>query len=344
MTNFGTKSFFSEFINELEFEISVRNKVEYYTLHYVGCSRKNPLKTIECEIGRTLTDFIYDKNFDVFTSLLVLDSENYVRQIKAEPDKLEHWSPFINLAREIYYDKQVHPYYYFILKSIVNAYKNGFRNPNGVYFPDDYFSIIGKSFVALRDKIMDYMLSFDKNETGQAMDVYHYSHRSGLTKHYLNVRYEVVLTRAKNRTLQQVMCPETLDDIWCYIISNCILSNLRFKRCENCMRYFATTPMSKSRYCDYAYSSDGRSCRQIMPKIDIQLKAEKEPAHWLFNRAYKTMYFRVSSGKLSKELYKEWSKEARAKRDECLAGKIKPEEYSEWLCDNGLNIDYLKDI
>jgi hypothetical protein len=46
---------------------------------------------------------------------------------------------------------------------------------------------------------------------------------------------------------------------------------------------------------------------------------------------------------MRKEAYKEWSKLAREKRNECSKGMMTPEEYSAWLCDNGLFIDYLKE-
>ena len=89
--------------------------------------------------------------------------------------------------------------------------------------------------------------------------------------------------------------------------------------------------------------SKGKSCRQLMPKLNFNSKAEKDPAVWLYNRAYKTMYSRVSTGVMKKDMFQEWAKRARQQRDACSRGDILPETYSAWLCDNGLFIDYLKE-
>ena len=80
-----------------------------------------------------------------------------------------------------------------------------------------------------------------------------------------------------------------------------------------------------------------------MPKLNFNSKGEKDPAVWLYNRAYKTMYSRVGAGTFPKESFKEWAKRARTQRDACSRGEITPEIYSAWLSDNGLMIDYLKD-
>ena len=109
------------------------------------------------------------------------------------------------------------------------------------------------------------------------------------------------------------------------------------------MRYFVTTSQSNARFCEHRSEETGRTCRQLMPKVHLLEKSKQDPAEWLYNRAYKTMYSRVTSGAISKGMYKEWSKAARAKRNECSKGLLTPEEYSSWLCDNGLFIDYLKE-
>ena len=65
--------------------------------------------------------------------------------------------------------------------------------------------------------------------------------------------------------------------------------------------------------------------------MTFRKKHKATPAEKVFNRAYKTFYSRMSAGKLSKELFKEWSKDARQKRDECISGKITIEDFERWI-------------
>ena len=335
--------FLDRFTGKLKFVVYIEDRTEVYALSYEDSQEHELVMLGKAELGKVFPSFVYDHKFEVLTDLLIIDSEEYVKQIKAEPCNIKHWEPFINVAKDICRTKDVHPFYFSLLQSIVNAYKSRFHDSNGFLLPDDYFVRLGESYVELRNKCLEHMELFDTSRKEQDVDVRGYVQRSRLLEHSLVLGYKFDADK-DNATVKFVLHPKTPEDIWAFLLPKYIDANLKFKRCENCMRYFSTSMVNRSKYCDHFDPKLGRSCRQQMPKVKIQMKTESDPAHWLYNRAYKTMYFRVSSGKMSKELYKAWSKEARAKRDECSAGKISPEDYSAWLCDNGLHIDYLKGI
>ena len=212
---------------------------------------------------------------------------------------------------------------------------------------DKYFKHIGLSYVSLKEKLTELIRLFDKNENTQAVVKYIFEMDRGFLKHSLNVSSEFVETNSDQAQteiqLQTIVYPQAPEDFFYCLAPKFLESNLRFKRCENCMRYFVTTSQSNARFCEHSSEVSRRTCRQLMSKVHLMEKSKQDPAEWLYNRAYKTMYSRVTSGAISKGMYKEWSKAARAKRNECTKGLLTPEEYSSWLCDNGLFIDYLKE-
>ena len=117
----------------------------------------------------------------------------------------------------------------------------------------------------------------------------------------------------------------------------------RFKQCDHCKRFFATTGQGNPRFCNRLIEGANKTCRQMMPKVQFEIEVERTPAKWLYNRAYRTMYSRIFSGAITKDMFKNWMERARSKRDACLAGELSAEEYSAWLYNSELGIDYLKE-
>lgn len=346
-TDLSIKSFFDVFKTTLQTKVYTENKVEHFLITYQNEVIPSPLKFCEFGFGKSAVNFLYDKNFDLFTQLLLEDSESIVKQIKSNPERNETWLPFFNLAYEILNNNQIHPYYFPLLEAIVNAYKRNMRNALGESLGDDYFKQIGQSYVVLKKNLTKLMGIFDTEQTAQAVIKRISETEPHFFLHTLMGSTEFITTDPKQENtthqLHAILYPQVPEDFFYYLAPTFLESNLRIKRCENCMRYFVITNQSNARFCEHIYEESGRTCRQLMPKINLMVKSKQDPAEWLYNRAYKTMYSRVTSGTITKDAYKAWSKAARAKRSECSKGLLTPEEYSSWLCDNGLFIDYLKE-
>lgn len=341
------KSFFDSFESELDVKVYVIDKTEYFSLVYRDQPIENSLRTIKLNLGESMVNFLYDASFNVITSFLTENSEPIMKSIKEAPEKDASWRPWYNYADEICQNKNIHPYYLLLLKEIVNLYKFVEREKKTDTLRDDHFKTIGYSFVSTHNKITSLLGLFE-----QKKDMYKVV-QSALDTGILDVHSSLIMrteTMSKNSETSKipvkflsVVSAQMPVDFWYYLTPKYLETNLWYKRCENCKRYFVTTQQSNARFCEHILVGSDKSCRQLMPKINLKLKAQENPADWLFNRAYKTMYSRVSSGNISKAAYKEWSKEARAKRNECTKGLMTPEEYSTWLCDSGLFIDYFKD-
>jgi hypothetical protein len=57
----------------------------------------------------------------------------------------------------------------------------------------------------------------------------------------------------------------------------------------------------------------------------------ENPVIRAYTKAYKTHNARVRYGMMTKEEFLSWSKAARWRRDECIAGKMSPEDFQAWL-------------
>lgn len=182
-----------------------------------------------------------------------------------------------------------------MLEVIVNAYKRKLHDQNGQLLPDDYLVKIAQSYVTLKNKFYELISLYDQNETSQSVFGRISENEDFFPKHLLTMCAEFILTEDKEKKLQPVLYPEMPEDIWFYLVPQYLESNLRYKRCENCMRFFVTTSQSNARFCEHLIEGRGRTCRRLMPKVNLLSKSEKDPAEWLFNRAYKTMYSRVTA-------------------------------------------------
>ncbi len=137
--------------------------------------------------------------------------------------------------------------------------------------------------------------------------------------------------RGIETALAEVLYPETVTDLYCYLKSIYLRREVRFKPCKHCGRYFVITGNGGAEYCNRLIPGSSRTCRQIGAVRIYQCRQLENPAVKLFTKSYKTHNARVRYGTLTHEQFAEWSKEARAKRDECVSGKLSLEDLREWL-------------
>lgn len=339
-------SFLKSFTSVLAIKAFIRGKYEHYALVSADDSSGSPYISCEHEMGTSAVDFMYDSLYEMVVGFLA-ETEVIVSNIKRD-DREADWGYFERLARYLYYSENMHPFYYPLFVEIINAYKRNMCDAEGKELRNDHFAKIGEELSNIKKRISDLLNAHDKLEDNSTVIDCYRENAFPVPLLITNIQAELLPTKAmsvekESYELVMVLVPQKLEEIWNYLLSVYVSSGIRFKRCENCKRFFATNGRGNPKFCERIIEGKDKSCRQLMPKLNFLSKAEKDPAVWLYNRAYKTMYSRVTVGAMRKELFKEWSKEARAKRDECSRGDISPEQYSEWLCNNGLFIDYLKE-
>lgn len=312
---------------------------EHDEIFFVSSSDKEghaPFEVGVFELGQSMIDFLYDPAYERVVGAL-LGSADYVTRILDAPDDVDRWAPFYHLLQAT----QGQFFYFYLVQEIVTAYKNKMCRPDGTPYPTDYFCEIGRSYQCLRARVQDVLgACFEETAKNGATAIERYIEKfTKDTLSYADVSGELIPAKPYKEEepmtykMVEVLHPKMPEDIGNFLFFQYLKENILLKRCENCQKYFVATGRSNVKYCDRVVNEKGKTCRQIIPAITFRENKKYSPAEKVFNRAYKTLYSRMSVGKLSKELFKEWSKEARQKRDDCTAGKITLEDFERWLVD-----------
>lgn len=101
------------------------------------------------------------------------------------------------------------------------------------------------------------------------------------------------------------------------------------RKCKNCGKYFVVTNR-KTAYCDRTNES-GQLCSAVGSRLSFQKKMANEEELKMYNRAYKTHFARVKSGKMTKAELNEWCAEAKGKLAQVRAGKLDIPTFQTWL-------------
>jgi len=129
----------------------------------------------------------------------------------------------------------------------------------------------------------------------------------------------------------EVLRPKNVHEIVEFFLRACVKREQRFRVCKNCGKYFALTGYTNTEYCDRLNGDTGKTCKEIGALNTWQKKRTENPVVNAYSKAYKKRFAWIKYHKTTKEAFYEWSEQARALRDKCLAGKISLEEYRAWL-------------
>jgi len=130
-----------------------------------------------------------------------------------------------------------------------------------------------------------------------------------------------------------VLRPGRVQDLVSFFLSEIIRREVTFKTCRCCGRYFPSYVHGNAEYCERIFQ-DGKTCKEIGAVSMFRARLEEYPAMQMYQRAYKTRFARIKAKRMTKEQFVVWGEEARRYRDEVLAGKMKLEEFEQWLKEN----------
>ena len=146
-----------------------------------------------------------------------------------------------------------------------------------------------------------------------------------------NYSVEKLREQGIKTALREVLYPNTVRDLYNYLKGYCLRLPLPIHKCKNCGRYFVVTGNITQDYCTRLMEGSEKTCRQMGAVVQYQSRQMKNPATKEFTRSYKAHNARVRYGTMTKAEFTAWSKEARAKRADCIAGKLPLEEFVVWL-------------
>ena len=142
---------------------------------------------------------------------------------------------------------------------------------------------------------------------------------------------EILRERGIKTALREVLYPNTVRDLYNYLKAYCLRLPLAIHKCKNCGRYFVVTGNITQDYCTRLMEGSEKTCRQMGAVVQYQSRQMKNPTTREFTRSYKAHNARVRYGTMTKAEFTAWSKEARAKRADCVAGKLPLEDFVAWL-------------
>ena len=116
-----------------------------------------------------------------------------------------------------------------------------------------------------------------------------------------------------------------------FILAEYIRRDLRFRVCKFCGRYFGIMGNTRLEFCDRLIDGSTKTCKEMGSLRLYEKRKLEEPAIKEYKRSYKAHNARVRYGTMTKAEFTAWSKEARAKRADCIAGKLPLEEFVAWL-------------
>lgn len=131
--------------------------------------------------------------------------------------------------------------------------------------------------------------------------------------------------------LREVLSSESPEDVIGYLLCRYLSENVRFRRCKYCDRYFGITGSAMTEYCSRTIEGSAKTCKEMGSLRLYETRLMEKPAVKEYKRSYKAHNARIRYGLMTREEFSEWSKEARRRRDDCLAGKLSYEDFVAWL-------------
>ena len=114
--------------------------------------------------------------------------------------------------------------------------------------------------------------------------------------------------------------------------------NKRICWCKCCGYYFVPKTKRRTLYCDRVFTEDGKTCKEIAPKLMQKLRRKKDTLLDEYDRARNRNYKRFERGswkldgqqtekELSYKEYADWADEARAARALYIRGELGKDEF-----------------
>lgn len=123
----------------------------------------------------------------------------------------------------------------------------------------------------------------------------------------------------------------SLDDLFFFLLANCLEEGIYFRNCKCCGKWFAAPHGSSRRYCTRLAPGSKKTCKEIGGQRMYDQRRIESPENREYVRSYKAHYARLRGGRMEEEDFKQWALKARYYRDQCSQGLLSLEDYIAWL-------------
>ncbi len=123
----------------------------------------------------------------------------------------------------------------------------------------------------------------------------------------------------------------TIYDMLLFEFTKMLEQGVRLKKCRNCGKYFVLKGKYATEYCSRISADTSLTCQQAASYQNYNGKIKTVPAWAAYNKYYKRYFARYKVGTIKETVFKKWQYQAVNKRDACIDGTLKFEEYINWL-------------
>ena len=292
---------------------------------------------------REIRDMDYS-NKDIH-NIKVENKDNFIKNYRQEHDVATEIQELENISSALPNNHIFYYVYTMYLKDILNSYLNDNKKINNYKFlaHDRFVANQARIFVKnIIDKCLDINISkktimADRfSEMTKEYDnesIYESRMRVSQSEYdfYPEEMYNYIGFNNEKSELCQVIYPTSINDIIYYLAMQQILHETRYNVCKNCGRYFVIIGHKGAEYCERFIDDSGKTCKDIGAMTKYRNKKNEDPIFKAYNKAYKTNNARIRYGKITREMFKDWSKNARIMRDKCYGGEFTLEEFVYWL-------------
>lgn len=302
---------------------------------YITIDKKHmylPITNEEFEIGTLLLDFLeldlstYQKEIEIIKQLKVENirkcrptgrgHKGYKGIILRIDNNMSDEEKYVRMALYDALKATEHPYAYEVEYSALHDidYMKLF----------DIFDLIELQ-KEYRAAVNACLLKQDENEKFNPLERYlNYSHE-------LNGKAEIVYTVSNDLTLCEEYIASDISSLLYLEFMKMLQYNIFVRKCENCGRLFAVKGNYNKKYCDRKISGTSKTCQEVGAINSFKNKTLKDPIIGEYQRAYKRLYARKRTGKITKEELEIQIKKATALRDEAVKGSLSKDEYLEQI-------------
>ncbi|MBQ9826438.1 MAG: hypothetical protein IJM61_04590 [Firmicutes bacterium] len=256
---------------------------------------------------------------------------------------------------KIYSKKQIQQYFYYLM-----ALQKEYLEILEFCFDEDYFPEVlggyspGERYVAYRyihdlptyihrNEILRMDGNVDEHETHGGLDFAQYakvvakninkdlSIFTDFAKKYSISESEARMIFVRPRHIYIDYEVRTVADMLELELSKMIEENIHFRKCKRCGRYFIVKGNYNTNYCNRIADGETRSCQELAAMETYKKKVADVPAMAIYQRYYKRYKARERVNQIKKDDFNKWKYKAMDKREDCINGKITPEQFEEWL-------------
>ena len=300
---------------------------------YITIDKKHmylPITNEEFEIGTLLLDFLeldlstYQKEVEIIKQLKAVNIrkcrptgrgyKGYKGIILRIDNNMSDEEKYVRMALYDALKATEHPYAYEVEYSALHDidYMKLF----------DIFDLV-KLQKEYRAAVNACLLKQDENEKFNPLERYlNYSHE-------LNGKAEIVYTVSDDLTLCEEYIASDISSLLYLEFMKMLQYNIFVRKCESCGRLFAVKGNYNKKYCDRKISGTSKTCQEVGAVNSFKNKTLKDPIIGEYQRAYKRLYARKRTGKITKEELDIQIKKATALRDEAVKGSLSKDDYLE---------------